>query len=459
MSHASRWIRLLPAIAMMLFAPAVSAEVKTLHEEAIPYKGDALPERTRPLLEIGPAMLGTGPLDPGFELPTGAVWQPALWVFGQYRTAAGIYKNGGGSEEQEWANRLDLFANLRLSGTERVLLGLSPLRDEGKFSGYHRRPADKEGFDSAFSGEITTLFFEGEIGEIFPDADPFDTGGLDIGFTVGRQQLLFQEGLLINDTIDAVAITRDTLIARDISVDTRVTGLFGWGNIHRSDNQRDDRTRLVGLFSETDFQASTVALDAIWVTGSEDGGDGTDGLFLGGAATQRFGKLNTAFRLAHSVAFDERSAAVDTGTVFLAELSGDPMGNDDVFYVNGAWAIDRFTSAARDPLAGGPLVPVGILFASPNLGDYGAALSNRAEDVVAAAAGYQMFFNQERTQLVAEIGTRIATDPDQRDAVAIGLRFQQAIGARLVLQLDGFVSREEARDAGYGARSELLVRF
>ena len=244
MRHMISWARMLPAIAMMLFAPAVLAEVKTLHEEAIPYKGDALPERTRPLLEIGPAMLGTGPLDPGFELPTGAIWQPALWVFGQYRTGAGVYKNGGAAEEQEWANRLDLCANLRLSGTGRVLFGLSPLRDEGRFSGYHRRPEQKEGFDSAFSGEITTLFFEGEIGEIFPDADPFDTGGLDIGFTVGRQQLLFQEGLLINDTIDAVAVTRDTLMARDISVDTRVTALFGWGNIHSSDTARDGGSSL-----------------------------------------------------------------------------------------------------------------------------------------------------------------------------------------------------------------------
>ncbi len=459
MSRLSPLLRLLPAAAIMLAAPSVSAEVKTLSDEPIPYKGDALPERTKPLLEIGRDLLGTGPLDPGFELPTGAVWQPALWVFGQYRTGVGIFKNGDSAEVQEWANRLDLFANLQLSGTERVLFGLSPLRDGGRFSGYHRRPEEREGFSNQFSGEITTLFFEGEIGEIFPDADPFDTGGLDIGFTVGRQQLLFQEGLLINDTVDAVAVTRDTLIARDVSVDTRLTALFGWGNVHRSDNERDDKAKLVGLFSETDFQTSTVALDAIWVTGGEDGGSETDGLFLGAAATQRLGKVNTAFRVAQSVALDDTSAAVDTGTVFLAELSGDPMGNDDVLYVNAAWAIDRFTSAARDPIAGGPLGPVGILFASPNLGDYGTALSNRADDVVAAAAGYQMFFNQERTQLVAELGTRIATDPDRRDAAAIGLRFQQALGSRFVLQLDGFVSREEARDLGYGARSELLVRF
>jgi len=459
MSRTRSSSRFLPVAAMLFAASAVSAEVKTLSEEPIPYKGDNLPERTRPLLEIGPALLGTGPLDPGFELPTGAVWQPALWVFGQYRTGVDIYKTGNAPEVQEWANRLDLFANLRLTGTERVLFGLSPLRDEGEFTGYHRRPESEEGFDSNFSGEITALFFEGEIGEIFPDADPFDAGGLDLGFTIGRQQLLFQEGLLINDTIDAVALTRDTITIRDHSVDTRLTGLFGWGHIDRDDNERDHGARLFGLFSETDFDTSTVALDAIWVTGGENDSVETDGLFLGAGTTQRIGKVNTAFRVAQSVALDESSPAVDTGTLFLAELSGDPMGNDDVLYVNAAWAVDRFTSAARDPIAGGPLGPVGILFASPGLGDYGTALSNRAENVVAAATGYQIFFNQERTQVVAEIGTRLATDADQNDAVAAGLRFQQALGARVVLQLDGFVSRQENQDTGYGARSELLVRF
>lgn len=459
MRLAQRLMRLLPAVAILLAAGQGTAEVKKISDEPIPYKGDSLPERTKPLFEVGPALLGTGPLDPGIELPTGAVWQPALWVFGQYRTALDIYKNGDAPEVQEWANRLDLFANLRLSGTERVLFGISPLRDEGKFSGYHRRPESEEGFDNQFSGEITAFFFEGEIAEIFPDADPLDSGGLDLGFTVGRQQLLFQEGLLINDTIDAVALTRDTIIVRDVSVDTRLTALYGWGNIDRSDNARDDEAKLVGLFSETDFVKSTVALDAIWVTGGSDGTGDTDGLFLGAGSTQRFGKINTAFRIAQSVALDETSAAVDTGTLLLAELSGDPMGNDDVFYVNAALAADRFTSAARDPIAGGPLGPVGILFAAAGLGDYGVALSNRAEDVIAAATGYQMFFNDERTQVVAELGARIATDTGQRDAAAVGLRFQQALGARYVLQVDGFLAREEARDTGYGARTEFLVRF
>lgn len=453
----------LAAAALALAGPATAAEPKVLSDEVIPYKGDSLPARTRPLFEVGPALLGTGPLGPGIELPTGAVWQPALWVFGEARTAVGIYKNNSAPEVQEWANRLDLLANLRLSGTERFLVGFSPLRDGTRFSGYHRSPEERRGFDSEFSAEPTVLFFEGEIGEIFPDADPFDTGGLDLGFTVGRQQLLFQEGVLINDTVDAVALTRDTIVLKGVSVDTRLTGLFSWADIHRSDNVRDDSAQLFGVFSETDFRAATVAVDAILVDGGSSGagsGNGsTDGAFFGIGSTQSLGPVNTAFRAVQSVALQDRSAAVDTGTVLFAELNGDPLGTSDVLYANAAWAIGRFTSAARDPLVGGPLGQVGILFASAGLGDYGTALGNRAEDVVAGAVGYQMFFNDERTQLVAEVGGRVATEASQRDAAAVGLRLQQAIGDRYVVQLDSFVAREEASDFGYGARTEFLVRF
>lgn len=436
---------------------ASSAE-KKLSTEAIPYKGDKLPARTPPLFEVGPALLGTGTLGPGIELPTGAVWQPALWVFGQYRTAVDTYKNGDSSTVQEWANRLDLTANLRLSGTERVVLSVSPLRDGTQYSGYHWRPGEERGFDHEFSLAPTALFFEGEIGEIFPDVDPFDAGGLDIGFTVGRQQLLFQEGILINDTVDAVALTRDTIVLPGLSVDTRLTGLYGWANIDRGDSVRDGGARLFGAFAETDFRPATVAIDAIYVEGDESSG-AMDGVFFGVGSTQRLGTVNSAFRVVQSVALQDRSAAVDTGTLLFSELSGDPFGTNDVLYANAAWAIGRFTSAARDPTAGGPLGQVGILFASPALGDYGSALSSQTDNVLAGAVGYQMFFNNERTQVVAEIGGRLGTDQSQRNAAAFGLRLQQSLGDRYVVQLDGFVSRKEAEESGYGARTEFLVRF
>ncbi len=56
-------------------------------DEPIPLKLEGFPQRPKPILELGPRFLGTGTLDPGFEVPGGAVWQPALLIYGTYRTA------------------------------------------------------------------------------------------------------------------------------------------------------------------------------------------------------------------------------------------------------------------------------------------------------------------------------------------------------------------------------------
>ena len=63
--------------------------------------------------------LGVGQITPGFETPFGAVWQPSLIVYGEYRTAIQTF-NDGDREISEWANRLDLFTNLYLTPTERI---------------------------------------------------------------------------------------------------------------------------------------------------------------------------------------------------------------------------------------------------------------------------------------------------------------------------------------------------
>ena len=49
----------------------------------------------QPLVELGEPFLGTGTLKPGFRLPTGAVWQPALLLFGTFRTA--VQSSDGGT--------------------------------------------------------------------------------------------------------------------------------------------------------------------------------------------------------------------------------------------------------------------------------------------------------------------------------------------------------------------------
>ena len=93
------------------------------------------------------------------------------------------------------------------------------------------------------------------------------------------------------------------------------------------------------------------------------------------------------------------------------------------------------------------------------VGNYGSALSNRTGKVVGGSLGYQWFLDPYRRQLVFEVGGRQGTSLEIDGAAAIGGRFQQAIGRRLILRGDAFASVQEDRDEGFGVRSELQVRF
>lgn len=416
---------------------------------------DDFVQRPRPLLELGNPFLGTGTLHPGFRLPGGAVWQPSLLLFGTLRSAMQSFDGGSGSSTSEWANRLDLFFNVGLSGTERLVVGFRPLDENGAFSGYTFSNGT-EGWNNAFNGDFTTLFFEGEFGELFPNLDKSDSASLDVGFAVGRQPLSYQDGMLIDDTIDSIGVIRNTLLPPGAS-DLQVTFLYGWNEIHRDDNVEDDRAQLVGVFIQSDLPKSTINADVAVVFDTETN---TDGIFAGFSSVQRLGHTNSTFRILGSHALDEESAAVSDGYLLFGELSWTPAYSHNLVYANAFWGIDRFSSAARGPDTGGPLGRAGILFAAVGMGRYGAALGNRADDSAGFAVGHQRFYKQTRRQVIFELGARSSTtNINNDDAIAIGVRFQQALGQHFVVQLDGFGSLNREASDGSGARVELRYLF
>ncbi len=453
-----------------------------LTDERIPLEPDAVPERPRPLIELGDRFLGSGTLEKGFKLPTGAVWEPSLVVFGTLRTAYQSFDNDTG-RYSELASRLDLFGNLQLSGTERVVAGFRPLDRDGRFTSYvlaSDLPGVKEDeFSEELNGELTSLFFEGDFGEIFPNLSRDDFEPTDIGFSVGRQPLLFQEGLLINDSIDGIGITRNTLQPHGTS-NFRATLFWGWKEIDRSTtagaggNRDDNGAQLFGLLTSTDLSRSTVDADLTWVRSKVVGGGGgpetaTGGDLLAGGISfvQRIGKASTGFRVLGSYAVDDTADTSD-GLLLFGETAWSPPHGEDHLYVNGFWALDEFVSAARGPATGGPLGRAGINFAAVGLGRYGAALSSRARDVAGGAVGYQRFFDHTRKQLLVELGARIGTADDVDDSVATTVRYQAALGRRFVVVVDGFVGWRQAASGGRnsdggdtisGSRVELVIKF
>ena len=429
-------------------------------DQPTPLSPGTFPARPAPIVEIGQnPFLGNGYIAPGFTIPTGAVWQPVFIVYGDIRTALQTFDTGT-TQTTEWANRMDLFGNLYFTPTERILVGFRPFDTNGQAvngvsSGYRFKPGDGT-WVNGLNGKLTTGFFEGDFGELFPNLDPKDTKSLDYGYAIGRQNVVSQDGLLMNETMDAVGITRSSLFLFGSDA-SHVTALYGWNNILRGNNLKCDDAHLFGLLSSWDFNKSTYDLDVLYVQAPVRSGG--DGVYAGLGMTRRFEFVNATVRIVTSHADDRQSSAVGTGTLLFSQLSITPPRTDNLVYLDTFVGIDNFTSAARDPDVGGPLGQTGFLFANAGIGSYGAALSNQATSSVGSALGYQMYFNQRRNQLVVELGGRTNTKGRDAGKVALGAAWQQALGRHLILQFDGFVGTQVTVGKSYGLRSELEAKF
>ncbi len=414
---------------------------------------------TRPplIVEKGDLFLGVGNLDEGFTTPWGAVWQPQLWVFGTMRSSLQMFDNGSASTVSEWRNRFDLYANLQLTGTEKILIGIRPLdrNAPGRFSGVSLNDSRGGGGSQNLNMDIRTLFFEGDFGSLFPGLDSGGYTWLDYGFSVGRQLLQFQEGILINDEVDALGLVRNNIRLPGVA-NLRSSFVWGWNELGRSNAKVNDSAHMFGFFNSADMHTSSVNLDLVYVEDSEKDGDA----FYGGVSTiQRIGHYNTAFRVNGSLAEGDDNAKVGSGVLVSSEVSWTPKSSDDIVYINTFVASGNFTQVGREPVVGGPLGALGILFASPSLGNFGSELSSASEDVVGFAVGYEAFWMNHRRSLTLELAGRKATSPGRFDDMAVGFEYRHRLAQRIQWQFDAHYSLQERRTDGFGLRSEIAYQF
>lgn len=418
-------------------------------------------EPSGPILEFGDPFLRSGRLSEPIVLPTGAAWNPSLWVFGNYRGAFQMTNNQSRPQNIEAVNRLDLFANLQLTGTERIVVGISPLHDGGRFTRYTFTPKALRGGKSVLGAPITTLFAEFELGEVFPGLDPQDKSRLDTGFAVGRQLLEFQDGMLINDILDSVGIVQNNINFLN-TINTRVTALFAWNDVNRGNNMRDKGAQLFGLFSSFDLPSTSIDLDVVYVSSPRQVLSNQFGNSIHAAisASQRFGGLSTTGRLLGSWEFNDNSTNSQNGLLAFVETSTSFHGKPHIFYVNGFAGIGRFSSAARAGGTGGPLGRTGLLFAGLGLGNFNAPLNNRGQDSIGAAMGYQMFFKGITRQLAFELGGEIDIGGNKNTGFGFGARYSHKLFRRVVSQTDGYiVNNDSISGIGYGIRTEIRILF
>lgn len=441
-----------------------------LSDKAIGLQYERIPERPAPIIEFGEPFLGTGEVSEPFESITGAVWQPQLMVFGTARTGFNFWDVNGANRargrEIEWANSLEAYAQLRLTPTERFLIGFSPFSRAGRYSGYRfkseaRGLREHDGFET-FNAEPIAAFFEGDLGELFPGFDIQDEDALDIGFAIGRNAIgpEFQDGLVINDRLDSLGITRNTVKLPGIA-NFRATALWAWGEVHRANGMEDSTADLFALLFAADVNwdgnsQSSLEWDVAYVSSKHRT---SSALYTGASAVQRFGAVATTFRYAYSHPFDEESEEARRGHVFLADIGIRPTSADDIVYLGAFAGIGEYTQAARDPSFNTALAQVGILFEVSGLGQIPAALGDRPRRQVGASLGYQLFFFDDRHQLTLEVGGLADSQHWHDHAGGLALRYQFATWNRIVVRFDAWNVWRESGPPTTGLRAEVLVKF
>lgn len=425
-----------------------------------------IPKRPKPIIELGAPFLGTGVIKKGFTLPGGAVWQPSLMAFGTSRSAVqGFANSADDSQLVEAVTRLDLFGNLYLTQTERVVVGFRPLDRDGRFTTRTLTGTPEGQFapdTNVLNFRLSTLFFEGDLAELLPNLDKNDSRRLDYYFSVGRQPLAFQDGALINeDQMDMLGVTKANMKIGGL-INTRVTGVWGWNQITRQGNGRnvtDSSAKLFGLFSEMDTRRSTIELDAVYVKGSDTTGSG---FHFGVSDTRRMGSRSNTLRVLGSMPVGDSSEFNRQGFLIQEQIGWTPHHSDNWVYVSAFAGIGQFRSAARGQANGGPGGPTGVLFAAPGIGRLGAPLGNQVDNAAGGAIGYQMFFAQKRKQLVVELGGRMKMKDDAPggNLGGVGATFQAAIMRRWLFIVQGNSRyNTETKKSLVGLRTELQLRM
>ncbi|MDF1811452.1 MAG: hypothetical protein P1V20_04540 [Verrucomicrobiales bacterium] len=429
-----------------------------LKARPLDWTADPVPEYNS--LFGGERFLSPGPIDPGTVLDTGATYRPSFFAWGSLRSALQTF-NRGEAEGQvgEWANRLDLFGNYSFSTTERIVVGLRVLDKDGDFTGVRVSEHGRDEFVDGFDIEPQTFFFEGNIGEIFPSLEPEVMRRRDWGISLGRQPLNLQDGILVNDNLDAIGITRHNTFLAGAS-NARISAFLAFNEVHRNDRVRDNEAALFALSGCFDYFNQTIETDLVYVYGDDK--TGGDGLYLGAGQLRQFGYWNSNLRVNASFALDAGSPAIDDGVLITNELSRVMPYNHDILSVNTFVGVNRYTSAARDPDTGGPLGGFGgLLYRTVGIGSYGAPLQSVNEDVYGAAVGYQHFLDkEEEKQIAVEVGGNRSWDDSAgtNSMVGAAIQYQQKINDSTVAGIGGFwANRDGTRQ--HGVRTELNRKF
>ncbi|MEL6106521.1 MAG: hypothetical protein AAFU85_10805 [Planctomycetota bacterium] len=429
--------------------------------EAWAYDGRWDVPTQHPWVEWGRIFYGDGITPRGIDLF--GQWnlvRPQLYVYGDYRTGIQAARNAGGRADN-WANRLNLDVDLRITDTERFHTFIGPLDEGGQFTRWELVDGDLR-YRNEMDLTPVTAFFEGDLG-VMLGAAAERSAPFDFPVTFGLVPLLFQNGIWMEDAVSGIAV----------SLPARHSRLLNWSNYDATFFAAVDQVNSPAFAANNDAHA----LGTAWFIEAYGGYIETGYAYLNDRSDSSRSYHNVTFsftrryfdRISNSVrvivnAGQDRPSATRTadGGLLLFEsswITASPL--TVVPYMNLFYGWDRPQSVARAGVSGGILRNTGINFDTDGLNGF-PTIDTTAADTAGGSIGIDLIGDGLDRQLLLELsyltphGDRAIALGDQ---YAIGARYQFPVSNATLLRFDAMHGWREGERDVYGTRMEYRWKF
>jgi hypothetical protein len=464
------------AIENALFGPdpAYEGEIYDVSAQLAIYGGKRAIDAPRPLLEVGRALYGAGPLGEGYALfGDKNRFFPQAILFGDWRTAVAT-NDLGDDRLASVATQLNLNLDLKLTGTERIHLFWKPLENGAKITRAEIDRSDGAEPKSVviFNPEPVTAFFEGDLGAMYSNFTN-DHAAFDAPVAFGRMPLLFQNGVWLEDAMLGLAATIPARHIRSLDVsnlDITIFAAFDEVTTPALRNSRggiaDHAGQLYGVKGFFDTRQGYLEAGFARIADRRDGPTDFSYNNLSVAFSRRYGGwLSNSLRIIANFGQDPGAGARQTADGWLLLVENSLVTHKPstlIPYANAWYGSDRPQSVARAGAAGGVLRNTGLAFESDFMTGF-PTLDDTAADSYGGAVGLQYLFNLDRQIVVEAAGLGVHGDRADRPArgaqAAVSVRAQQPLTKRWILRGDAIWGVRQRDSDISGLRVELRCKF
>jgi hypothetical protein len=454
--------------------PSYTAKEYEAGQQIDIYGGKSNINEPRPIIEMGQPLYLEGPLAGGYNvIGRKNLVTPGFSVFGDWRNAVAYNNNGPKKEVGQAATRLNLETDLALTATERIHALFRPLDQNGQFTRSEFFGPDRKGNTGILNGNVRTLFFEGDAGNILAGlTDKYQS--FDLPFSAGLMPLIFQNGVWVNSAITGAAVAIPGRNSSTFGISNMdLTFFAGFDKVttpalkNAQNNFVEHGVRVYGAaaFIEANqgyWEAGFGHIDDREGFGSGDYNSATL------AFTKRYGGwLSNSLRGVWSFGQAPLANKQQTADGFIMLMENSLVSAQEltlVPYLNLFAGFDRPQSLLRNADAGGILFNTGITFQTDGLTGF-PKLDDTGQDTYGGALGLEYLFNLDQ-QIVVEASTVQVRNgnfepgrPAKADQYGVGARYQIPLSNSLIFRSDVIYAWRQQDDNVAGVRTEIRVKF